>query len=108
MIHKLQCRVNKFIRLIINLNYRSVTYVMKENEIMSVEQLFKFETANFMYQHFNNLPLSVFEPNFDRNILKCNTVIPRYIALHLSRLRGIFYSAFFTVNPDWLRGFTVV
>ena len=29
-----------------------------------------------------------------------STVIPRYIALHLSRLRGIFYSAFFTVNPD--------
>ena len=25
-----------------------------------------------------------------------------------SLLRGIFYSAFFTVNPDWLRGFTVV
>ena len=23
-------------------------------------------------------------------------------------LRGIFYSAFFTVNPDWLRDFTVV
>ena len=40
--------------------------------------------------------------------LKCNAVIPRYIALHLSRLRGIFYSAFFTVHPDWLRGFTVV
>ena len=36
------------------------------------------------------------------------TVIPRYIALHLSLLRAIFYSAFFTVNPDWLRGFTVV
>ena len=26
----------------------------------------------------------------------------------VSLLRGIFYSAFFTVNPDWLRGFTVV
>ena len=25
-----------------------------------------------------------------------------------SLLRGIFYSAFFTVNPNWLRGFTVV
>ena len=26
----------------------------------------------------------------------------------VSLLCGIFYSAFFTVNPDWLRGFTVV
>ena len=26
----------------------------------------------------------------------------------VSLLRGIFYSAFFTVNPNWLRGFTVV
>ena len=34
------------------------------------------------------------------------TVIPRYIALHLSRLRC--FAEFFTVNPDWLRGFTVV
>ena len=44
----------------------------------------------------------------DCKLKSVNTVIPRYIALHLLRLRGIFYSAFFTVNPDWLRGFTVV
>ena len=56
MVHKLQSSVNKFIRLIFNLNYRtSVTYTMKENEILSIEKLFKFETANFMYRHFNNL-----------------------------------------------------
>ena len=34
------------------------------------------------------------------------TVIPGYIALHLSRLRC--FAEFFTVNPDWLKGFTVV
>ena len=33
---------------------------MKENEILSIEKLFKFETANFMYGHFNNLLPSVF------------------------------------------------
>ena len=50
-IHKLQCSVNKFIRLIFNLNYRaSVTYIMKENYIMLIEKLFEFETANFMYR----------------------------------------------------------
>ena len=40
-----------------------------------------------------------------------HTVIPRYIALHLSRLRC--YAEFFTmlfcaVDSDWLRGVTVV
>ena len=40
-----------------------------------------------------------------------NTVILRYIALHLSGLccfAEFFTVLFFTVNPDWLRGFTVV
>ena len=43
---------------------------MKENEILSIEKLFKFETANFMYQHFNNLLPSVFEHILDQSILK--------------------------------------
>ena len=71
MIHKLQSSVNKFIRLIFNLNFRtSVTYTMKENEILSIEKLFKFETANFMYGHFNNLLPSVFGHFLDQSILK--------------------------------------
>ena len=43
---------------------------MKENETMSIEKLFKFETANFMYWHFNNLLPSVFGHIFDETILK--------------------------------------
>ena len=36
-----------------SLSYRtSVTFLMKENKL-SNEKLFKFETANFMYRHFN-------------------------------------------------------
>ena len=71
MIHKLQCSVNKFIRLIFNLNFRtSVTYTMKENEILSIEKLFKFATANFMYRHFNNLLPSVFAHILNQSILK--------------------------------------
>ena len=74
MIHKLQRSVNKFIRLIFNLNYRaSVTCTMKENEIWSIEKLFKFVTANFMYRHFNNLLPSVFGPILDQSIMKNNT-----------------------------------
>ena len=42
----------------------------------------------------------------------CCTMIPRYIArpspIAASLFRRIFYSAFFTVNSDWLRGVTVV
>ena len=55
----------------IQLNYRSsVTYTIKQNEIMSVEQLYKFETANCMYQHFDNLLTRVFGHCYDQNILK--------------------------------------
>ena len=48
------------------------------------------------------------QEEYQRKDKKLYTVIPRYIALHLLLLCIIFYSAFFTVNPDWLRGFTVV
>ena len=66
----IQCNENKFIRLIFNLNDRtSVSYIMKVKEIMSIEQLFKFEIANFMYQHFNNLIRSVLGHIFNQNIL---------------------------------------
>ena len=44
IIQKLQCIVKSFIQLVLNLNYRaSVSYIMKDNEIMSVEKLFEFE-----------------------------------------------------------------
>ena len=46
---------------------------MKENEIMSIEKLFKYETANFMYRHFNNQLPSVSGHIFDQSILKSNT-----------------------------------
>ena len=90
MLHKLRCSVNKFIQLIFNLNYRaSVIYVMKENEITSMEKL--FEIANFMSRHFNNLLPSVFGHIFDQNILKSNTrktkngsnTFPKYCRLDL-------------------------
>ena len=91
MIHKLRCSVHKFYRLIFNLNYRaSVTYIMKENEVMSIEKLFKFESASLMYRHFNNLLPSVFGHIFDRNILKSNTrnssnVFPKNCRLNLTK-----------------------
>ena len=43
---------------------------MKKKEILSIEKLFKFATANFMYQHFNNLLPSVFEHILYQSILK--------------------------------------
>ena len=94
MIHKLQCSVNKFIRLIFNFNYKtSVTYTMKENEILSIEKLFKFEAANFMYRHFNNLLPSVFGHILDQSNLKNNNrktrngsnVFPKYCRLNLTK-----------------------
>ena len=43
---------------------------MKENKILSIEKLFKFETANFMYRLFNNLLPSVFGHILDQRVLK--------------------------------------
>ena len=82
MIHKLQCNVNKFIRLIFNLNYRiSVTYTMKENKILSIEKFFKFNTANFLYRHFNNLLPRIFGHILDQSILKSNTTKSRMVQM---------------------------
>ena len=66
---------------------------MKENEILSIEKLFKFETANFMYRHFNNLLPSVFGHILDQSILKNNTrrtrngsnVFAKYCRLNLTK-----------------------
>ena len=118
MIHKLQCSVNKFIRLIFNLNYRtSITYTMKENEILSIEKLFKFETANFMYRHFNNLLPSVFGHTLDQSILKNSTrktrngsnVFPKYCRLNLTK-QSFKYKGSLMWNkiPDSIKNITPI
>ena len=38
-----------------------------------IEKLFQFETAKYMYGHFNNLLPSVFGHIFDQNDLESNT-----------------------------------
>ena len=90
----MQCEQIYSIDIQFELSYRtSVTYTMKENEILSIEKLFTSETANFMYQHFNNLLPSVFGPILDQNILKNNTrktrngsnVFPKYCRLNLTK-----------------------
>ena len=90
--------MNKLIRLIFNLNYRaSVFYIMRDNEIMSVKKLFKFETANFMYLHFNNLLPIAFEHIFDQSILKSNTrktrngsnIFPKYCGLNFLSIKDL-------------------
>ena len=60
---------------------------------MSIEKLFEFEIANFIYQHFNNLLPSVFGHIFDQSILKSNTrnsrngsnVFSKYCWLNLTK-----------------------
>ena len=66
---------------------------MKENEILSIERLFKFETANFIYRHFNNLLPNVFGHILHQSILKSNTkqtrngsnVFLKYCRLNLTK-----------------------
>ena len=43
-----------------------------------------------------------------RPLVCSDPLLYRASPIAASLLRGIFDSAFFTVNPDWLRGFTVV
>ena len=66
LIQKIQCSVNKFIRLIFGLHYKSsVKNIMKENNIMSLVQLQHIETTCYIYQYLNNQLLNALMCEFD-------------------------------------------
>lgn len=94
MIQKLQRCANKFIRLAFGLSYRSsITNVMKENQIMSLEQLLQFDISRCMYQYFNNLLPKIIMQTFDRHIhirpdrisRSMSNVYPKYCRIHLTK-----------------------
>ena len=55
-VQKIQRIVNKFIRMIFGLHHRaSVTNIMKDNGIMTIDQINKLELCSFMYKYTKNL-----------------------------------------------------
>ena len=55
-VQKIQRIVNKFIRMIFGLHHRvSVTNIMKDNGMMTIDQINKLELCSFMYKYTKNL-----------------------------------------------------
>ena len=74
MVKKLQSLVNKFIRLILKLNYRdSVKTLMQQYSLLTIHQLEELETASFMYKYLHDdLPVT-FRNLLDDNQLASST-----------------------------------
>ena len=56
MINKLQCALNKLMRSIFNVGKRqTVSYVMKDNNLLTIRQIKDLEIATFVYKFMNKL-----------------------------------------------------
>ena len=65
MINKLQCAVNKLMRSIFNVGKRqTVSYVMKDNNLLTVRQIRDLEIATFVYKFINKLLPLPFDHSF--------------------------------------------
>ena len=72
MVKKLQSSVNKFIRLIFQLNYRdSVKTLMQQYSILTIHQLQELKTAGFMYKCLHDDFPVTFRNLLDDNLLAC-------------------------------------
>ena len=70
---KIQRIANKFIRMIFKLHPRnSVTNTMRQNNIMTIDQLNKLEIASFMFKYTKNTLPSSFRGLFHNNINNLN------------------------------------
>ena len=69
-VQKIQQIVNKFIRMIFGLHHRaSVTNIMKDNGIMTIDQINKLELCSFIYKYTKNLLPPCFFNLFQHNIV---------------------------------------
>ena len=65
MINKLQCAVNKLMRSIFNVGKRqTVSYVMKDNNLLTIHQIRDLEIATFEYNFTNKLLPLPFDHSF--------------------------------------------
>ena len=104
---KIQRIANKFIRIIYNLHYRdSVTNIMQENNIMTIDQLSNLEMACFMHKYTKNKLPNSFNNYFSKNLLNGNNksitrtqsqFFPLYCRLELTK-QSLKYKGPFTWN----------
>ena len=82
MINKLQCAVNKLMRSIFNVGKRqTVSYVMKDNSLLTIRKIRDIEIATFVCKFMNKLlPLP-----FDRSF-KTAFKITKNTSFHFSKL----------------------
>ena len=89
---KIQRIVNKFIRMIFGLHHRaSVTNIMKDNGIMTIDQINKLELFSFMYKYAKNLLPSCFFNLFQHNIVDNDSQIN-------TRSQSKFFPSFCRLN----------
>ena len=89
---KIQQAANKFIRMIFKLQARdNVGKVMKENNILSIEQINNLEVASFMFKYQKNKLPHSFNNFFQNNVFTENNK-------HNTRSQSKFFSSFSRLN----------
>ena len=71
IINQLQCICNKFIRMIFNLpRFESTQSVMAKNSLLTIDKLYRYEIALFMFKfHMKQLPSAFSDIFFNEEIL---------------------------------------
>ena len=91
-VQKIQQIVNKFIRMIFVLHHRaSVTNIMKDNGILTIDQINKLELCSFMYKYTKNLLPPCFFNLFQHNIVGNDSQIS-------TRSQSKFFPSFSRLN----------
>ena len=90
MINKLQCPVNKLMRSIFNVGKRqTVSYVMKDNSLLTIRQIRDIEIATFVYKFMNKLLPLPFDHSFKtafkitKNTRLQSSLYPSFCRVHI-------------------------
>ena len=92
MINKLQCAVNKLMRSILNVGKRqTVSYVMKDNSLLTIRQIRDIEIAIFVYKFMNKLLPLPFDHSFKtafkitKNTRSQSSLYPSFCRVHITK-----------------------
>ena len=92
MINKLQCAVNKLVRSIFNVGKRqTVSYVMKDNSLLTIRQIRDIEIATFVYKFMNKLLPLPFDYSFKtalkitKNSRSQSSLYPSFYRVHITK-----------------------
>ena len=89
---KIQHTTNKFIRMIYGIQHGdNINHIMKENYIMTIEQITHLEVASFMFEYTKNKLPQSFHNFFKNNILINNKKLS-------TRSQSNFFPSFCRIN----------